>query len=165
MALPAPHKARSREEWLTLAKDADPAKRSLVTRCLRDIGIEPNDYIAWKIEDRVDAILKAQGEGQQEAEVEEEAVPSVKTPARKSAKTAPAADGGSTAELKIMLDKLGAQVDDLQEVASQQTKLLADCHFLVRVLVQSNKQLKQNSEDEELQEAFYGRLVVEEGKG
>ncbi len=164
MSLPSGHEAREKDEWLALANDNDPAKRRLVSSCLRDMGVDPTDYMSWTAGERVDRIMEAQGDGGGSSAKEEKSSngkgkgkssAGKKTPAKSSSE-----GNADVAALETKIEKLEAMVEDIQETNGMLLSLVRDAHFLVRVLVQSNKQLKQNSEDEDLQEVLYDTLVV-----
>ncbi len=135
------------------------------------MGIAPTDYMGWSAEERVEAIMDAQGGDDGGEEEKEEKKSSSgkgkaggKSKAGSSKKTKASSSSGGGAdvsELKSTIDKMEQQIDDLQETQAELINLVRDAHFLVRVLVQSNKKLKDNSEDVDLQEVLYGSLVVE----
>lgn len=175
MALPKGHEARSREDWLALLENNnDAADRKKVTSCLRALGHEPNDYMQWTFAERVDVIMKAQGDqevgddsgaggGGDEEEDKPKTSGKGKGKAKASSGKSSSSSGSSKVDLSEINDRLDTQQAMIEELSGDVETLIAllsDAHYLVRVLVQSNKQLKANSEDEDLQEVLYQKLVV-----
>jgi len=170
MTLPSGHESRTRAEWMAIAEDIDPAKRRAVSDVLRALKVEPTNYMGWSVSEKIDFIMAAQGEEKATAAPEEKPKKTKAAPAAAPAETKKAANGVSAAsaevlELKATVERLEERIEDLQDTQAKLMGLCADAHFLVRILVQSDKKLKTNSEEPDLQEALYGNLVVRPGNG
>ena len=156
-----------RDEMLKVAKSTDPQVRAVVSTILRDVfKVDPTDYMSWEAPDKVDFIIDKAGlgggdDGDDKVEEEEEEKP--KSSKKTKASSGKSSSGGSAdvAKLEKRIEDLSTQLEGLGEQVSTLAALVADAHFLVRILVQSNKKLKMNSEEPDLQEALYGTLVVE----
>lgn len=217
MALPDGFEPKTRDEWSELANSEDSDDRRQVTGALRALGHQPSEYLVMKAEERVDAIMEAQGEDEEkpkrskkraakgaakkttkrgrrkaapvaeeeeeedeEDEEEEEEEPKPRKRRGKAAKAGAtnSAAGGASVDMSGVTGRLDAMATSVQGVEeavaglvetigalaeenASLRALMSDTHFLVRVLVQSDRDLKNNSEDEDLQEALYDQLVVE----
>lgn len=154
MSLPNGIKARSRKEWSELANKSEGIDRKPVIEALKALGVHPKDYMSWMADKRVDFIMEAQGEETEEKKAKGKASGGEKAETTKSSASNGASNGASMGSKEIAA--LRAEVAEIKSLAQ-------DTHFLIRILVQSNEDLKANSEDSDLQEALYGDLVVARG--
>ena len=136
MALPAPHKPMTREEWLKLAKDPDPQKRKPVANCLRDLGVAPSDYMPWDAEARVDYIMKAQDEGGGSSGDEKPAS------SKGKADDGKAISGGGSLDAATK-KQIAATAEGVAELDKRTRKI----HDLLVILVLSTPAAKANAEE------------------
>ena len=156
MSLPEGIEPRSREEWMKLAGDADMAGRKVVNDVLKACKVSAVEYVTWNAAQKVDVIMKHQGEGEEKPKGAKAPATGKGAKAAAATTTAATSSGGTDAALHAKIDELTGQVAALSE-------LLHDTHFLVRVLIQSDPKLRSNSEDTDLPEAWRGQLVSTSG--
>jgi hypothetical protein len=166
MGLKSDHEFLSKDEWMAIATDGDPKARRRISTVLReDLGIDPSEYMSWDASDRVAKIMEAQAAAGGGSETPTKKAASQKASTKKAAVSSASSEdvggGGLDAKTKARIEKMELQLDDLQETNAALLAYQYDMHMLVRILVQSDKKLRENSMDEEIQEALYGKLVVE----
>jgi len=158
MTLPAGIKARTREEWTSIANKEEPIERKPIIDALKALGIDPMDYLAMDNDERVERVMAAQSEGEEEAPKKSKAKASASSASDEPVTNGKSSAGKDLAGLQATVNHLRAEVEEL-------SALVRDAHFLIRVLVQSDARLKGNARDEDLQGAMYGKLAVARGNG
>jgi hypothetical protein len=157
MGLPQGYEAKTREEWLKIASDTDPMKRKVVGNLLRDLGMQPTEYMSWEPAQRVEVIMKAQGEGGSNGT--KSAAPAAEKASTKGAAKAETGGGGGDAALRSEVAALKAEVAELKNVVGEMAAFVKDGHMLLRIFIESDAKMKGNVQDDDVREALYGTLV------
>lgn len=163
MPLPADVKPRSKQEWIELTLSTDPADRKIVSKLLRDLGIEPAEYVSWTPEQKADKIIHVQGDATAEEDTKKKKTAAKPAETTKTSASSNGSSGGtvSSASIKALEDK----VDQLQATVNNLATLILDGHFLLRVFATTDASVKGNANDEDIQAAFYGKAFLENPPG
>lgn len=153
---------KTREEWTSISEATDAAVRGQINKLLQSLGHQPTAYVKWSAAQKVDEIMKAQGDAKKAPPAAAGKKPNpaaaagkASTPGNGKAAHAPAAKGPATVDLGPVMAELEAVKEELAEING----FVKDAHLLLKLLLSTDTNLQANAEDEDIRKAFYGTLI------